>query len=240
MALIDIRKQFIKTSGRWDLVVDDVDYADNGADFYINAGMKMLDRLVDIPDSTARIFYKPIAGEYSLTINSDCRAIKEVWANNDTSRWMLTKVEPEDLKIKYNLVVESTTAGKPLYYSYIDSRSLAADYQDDLGEFLNKTAVDGSGYGFRGIVFAPPLDDEYVIEVIGLFKQLTLTNDSDSNFWTFKESDLLLRAALYKLEAFSRGTENAKNWLSAILDDVRFLDYDVAEEESYGIDQMKG
>ena len=240
MNLLEIRTQFVKTSGRYDLVVDSVDYADNGADFYINAGQKFLDQLVTVPDSQANIFFAPIAGEYTITVDKSCRAIYEVWANDSESRWPLNKLELADFKYRYNKPVSSITSSAPCDYTFMDMRSISPDAQSSLAEFLSKTAVEGSGFGYRGIVFGPQFDTTYVIEVIGLFGQILLSSDEDSNFWSFKYPHLLIMAALYKLEVLSRGTENAKNWLSAIQADVQLIDFDVVNEESYDIDQMEG
>ena len=240
MNLLDIRKKVVQLSGRYDLVVDAVDYADNGMDFYINAGMSMLDKLVTIPDSTARLFYSPIAGEYSITLPSDARVIQEVWASNVDNRYQLIKLTPAEFKSYYCNPISSTTADEPVHYSLIDTRSLAPDLQNSLETYLDKPAVEGSGHGFRGIVFGPQFDATYDIEVVGLFRQVTLSSDADTNFWTFKEPLLLISAALYKLEARSRGTEYAKNALNAINDDILLLDYDMVEEESQDIDQIEG
>jgi len=240
MTLLEVRTKVVQISGRYDLVVNAIDYADDGADFYINAAIKMLDRMVDLPDSLANIFYEPDAGEYSITIPNSCRVLQEVWANDSEGRWKLEYLEPDVFRKKYSSPVNDIPTGSPIYYTFIDSRSLVSAYQDHLAEFIDKYAIEGSGYGTRGVVFGPPLDVSHVIDVIGLFHQVMLNDDSDSNFWTYKEEDLLVRTALYKLEAHSRGTENAKNWLSAIRDDVLLIDFDVAAEESQGVTQMEG
>ena len=240
MNLLDIRKKVVQLSGRYDLVVNSTDYADNGMDYFINAGMSMLDKMVTIPDSTARLFYSPVAGEYSITLPSDSRVLQEVWASNAEARYQLSKLTPSEFKEYYCEPISETTAGAPMHYAFIDLRSLAPDLQSSLAEYLDKPAAEGSGHGFRGLVFGPQFDAQYDIEVVGLFKQITLSADADINFWTFKEPDLLVRAALYKLEVHSQGTENAKNWISAIRDDIMLLDFDMAEEESYDIDQLEG
>lgn len=240
MNLLDIRTKVVQVSGRYDLVVDSTDYADNGMDYYINEAMLMLDRLVNIPDSIARLFYAPVAGEYAITVASDARVIQEVWASNSDGRYKLTKLTPSEFKTEYCSPLADITAGSPIHYAFIDTRSLAPDLQNSIETFIDKTAVEGSSHGFRGIVFGPQFDEPYGIEVVGLFRQVTLAADEDTCYWTFKEPGLLVRATMYKLEADSRGTENAKNWLSAIRDDVTLLDWDVAEEESYDVDQMEG
>ena len=45
MNLKEIREQFVKRSGRYDLVSSTTNWTDNGADFFIRNGQKLLDRL---------------------------------------------------------------------------------------------------------------------------------------------------------------------------------------------------
>lgn len=239
MNLIEIRTMLLEKSGRYDLV-DPSTFADNGMDFHINAGQKYLDKLVTIPDSLANIFFAPIAGEYTITVDKSYRAIYEVWANDSESRWPLNKLELSDFKYKYNKPVSSTTSASPCDYTFMDMRSISPDAQSSLAEFLSKTAVEGSGFGYRGIVFGPQFDTTYVIEVIGLFSQILLTSDNDSNFWSFNYPHLLIMATLRAIETFNRNTEGVRDWTASIISETNELDLDVAEEESYGVDQMEG
>lgn len=241
MNLLDIRKKVIQTSGRYDLVVDSVDYVDNGANFFINAGMNMLDRMVDIPESFARLYYPLAAGEYALTFQFNCRYITDVWINDTENRTQLEKISLDTLRDYYNEPATSTTYGTPTAFAIANLRALETTSKDSLATFIDKTWTEtDTKYDYRGIVLAPPADTDYVVEISGMFKQTPLALDADQNFWTIQEADLLIRAALYKLEAFSRGTENAKNWLSAIYEDIRQIDLDIAAEESYGINQLNG
>lgn len=241
MNLLQLRTKFVQISGRYDLVIDSVDYADQGADYYINAGMHMLERLSDLTENKARLFYALASGEYALTFQHNCRLIQEVWANSSTERFPLEKISLAELKEEYYKLASSEDTGEPAYYAIAELRALETTDQISLGTFIDKNWLeDETKYDYNGIVIVPPADESYVIEISGLFKNVDLSNDSDQNFWTLQESDLLLRAALYKLEAFSRGTENAKNWLSAIRDDVFELNKDLAQEESIDVDQMEG
>lgn len=241
MNLLQIRTKFVQISGRYDLVVDTTDWADNGANYYINAGMHMLERMSDLTENKARLFYALGSGEYALTFQHNCRLIQEVWANSSTERFPLEKVSLAELKKEYYKLASSEDTGEPAYYALAELRALETTDQLSLGTFIDKTWLESdTKYDYNGIVIVPPADTSYVIEISGLFKNVDLSSNSDENFWTIQESDLLLRAALYKLEAFSRGTENAKNWLSAIKEDVFELNKDLAQEESVGIDQMEG
>lgn len=241
MDLLEIRTQFVKTSGRYDLVVDSVGYADQGADFYINAGLRMLNRMTEIPNNLAKLYFPLAVNEYAITFQHSCRAILDVWINNSETRTRLEKVELIELKEYYNNIASATINGTPNAYALAELRALETTDRDSLGTFINKTWLeDDTKYDYRGIIIVPPADGNYVVEISGLFKDVFLSNDADENYWTIEEEDLLIRSALYKLEAFSRGTENAKNWLSAIRDDVRLIDHDIAEEESNGINQLRG
>lgn len=241
MNLLSLRTQFVKLSGRYDLVVNTSTYADNGADFYINAGQKLLDRLVSVPNTFARIYLPLSSGEYSLTWQYHNRAIKEVWATNTTERYKLKKKSLSELKELYSSTVSATTNGAPIYYAPAELIAPETTAKGSLATFIDKTWTESdTKYNYRGIVISPPADESYVIEVSGLFDQFVLTNNTDENFWTIEHSALLLRASLYQLESFSRGTENAKNWLSAIETDVMLIERDIVEEEIADVDQMEG
>jgi len=239
MNLLEIRTDLAGKSGRYDLV-NSTTFADTGMDFHINAGQKYLDKLVTVPDSQANIFFAPVADEYSITIDKSCRAIYEVWANDDENRWPLNRMELSDFKARYDQSITSITSGKPSDYTFMDMRSISPDEQSTLAEFLSKPAVEGSGFGYRGIVFGPQFDITYVIEVIGLFSQIILTSDSDSNFWSFNYPHLLIMAALRSIESFDRNSEGVKDWSASIITETNELDFDVVEEESYDADQMEG
>lgn len=241
MSLLEVRTQFVKTSGRYDLVDDDVSFSDNGADYYINAGQKLLDRLVTVPENTATLFFDIAIGEYSLTFQHSCRAIKTVYVNNTESRFRLEKVTLQDLKTIYAGTVAETDTGTPAYFALADLRALETTDKTSLGTFINLTHEEtDEKYDYRGIIIVPPVDEAYTVEISGLFSQNTLSSDADENFWTLQAEDLLLQAALYKLEVFSRGTENAKNWMSAIRTDVMELEKDFIEEETADVDAMEG
>lgn len=241
MNLLDIRTKFVQLSGRYDLVDDPVNWSDNGADFYINSGQNYLDRLVTVPENTATIFLPLASGEYSLMFQHSCRSIKTVFANNTEDRIELEKVSLQELKTKYAETVGETDTDAPAYYALADLRALETTVKNDLGTFINLTHDETNAkYDYRGLIIVPPVDEAYTIEISGLFLQNKLTSDTDENYWTQAAPDLLLKASLYQLEAFSRGTENAKNWLSAILSEVHELEKDFIEEDVATVDTMKG
>ena len=193
-----------------------------------------------VPESVGNIYYELAANAYGLSWKHGTRAIQEVWIENADERTLLTKVSLQELKTEY-FDIATTETGRPAYYAVANLKGVETTKKDSLATFIENVyaeSTDSSEY--RGIVLVPPADQKYVVQVVGLFKNLVLSSDTDSNFWSIEEPDLLLRAALYELESFSRGTENAKNWLSAIQTDVQLLEFDTIEEESYNRNQMEG
>lgn len=241
MNLLEIRTQFIKLSGRYDLVVDSISYVDNGANFFINEGIHFLERLVEVPEASARLFYPLAAGEYSITFQHKCRAIREVWINDAEERFELTKVPLRDLRAYFADAIGDLETGEPSYFSLASLRALETTSRDSLATFLDKTWNEGDKkYDYRGIIIAPPSDSNYVVEINGLFKQANLLSNVDENFWTVEEPHLTIRAALFKLESSMRGAANAKAWLDSIKIDCIEIDKDIIAEQIFDINQLEG
>ena len=152
MNLVEIRETVVKISGRYDLVVDTTNWADNGMDFYINAGQNMLDRLGIIKENEIALAMTLAIGDYSVTFSQRCMSILEVWVSSTTDRSKLEKVKKlSDLKEYYPELVSEITTGTPLYYHPASVRALEAAERDDLGTFLN-LALPDVDLDYRGII----------------------------------------------------------------------------------------
>lgn len=223
MTLLDIRTNFIKDSGRNDLVVDLTDYADRGANRFINAGQRFLDGLIDTPQSQAKYEETLVVGATAITF-SDCRVIEEVYLTNARDGiHYLTKVGLSDLREAFP-ELSSETQGTPTYYAINVIRVIDTELTEAI----------------KGITFMSPADDTYDMVVEGKFFAKKLVEDDDINFWTENHDDILLMAALYKLETFYRNREGAKDWLQGIMEGIRGIDHDMIAEEIAGINQIKG
>lgn len=233
MNLLGIRQKFITFSGRYDLATtegaDDHD-TDGGADFFINAGQRFLDRRFQTPKSYGRRFDEVIAGTWYLTFQN-CRAIEAVWCNSDDDRWQLKKYDYDVIRRNYPGLVSGTDGGTPGYYCPLVLRSIDATDIDAQGEFFNYVMAADDGT-YNGILFVPPTDASYVIETIGKFYHDALSDNDDENFWTTVSPDTLIKAALYQLEVSYRNTEGQKDWLAAITIEGRDLEFDAVEQES--------
>jgi hypothetical protein len=243
MNLLEIRTEFIRRSGRYDLVVDAVSFVDNGANFYINSGQRFLDRLDTLPKSTGRHFTEVESGR-NYAIFPYCRAIKEVWAMTTSGRTKLAKKEMSDLREYYADGVSSLTGGTPLYYAPAVMRVIPESDRLAIGEFEGildfADVMFDKHYEYNGVVFYPPPDETYVIEVWGLFYSPTLDTDLQESFWSVVHPEILLMAAMHQLEIMYRNTEGAKDWLAAITGEVSGLGKDFVEEHIAEVSQMEG
>lgn len=236
----EIREQFVKLSGRYELVVDAVDYADNGANFYIHAGQRMLDKLAGFPKDLGRHFETVPVGTYYITFTG-CRSIHEVWAANSTDRWQLTALTNQEFDTNYAKPFGSVTTGKVSYFTKAKLRGIP-DFTavDAISGYAEEIASDNSQIATTGIMFMPPVDEETQIEVIGLFDTYKLSSEADKNYWTETNPEALVFAALYKLEVSYRNSEGANDWLREIMRIVADIDKDEVAEDTYQAEEMAG
>ncbi len=98
MNLLNIRTQWVERTGRFDLVVDTNDYVDNGANFFIQAGQRLLDSILPYRKDIGRHHETVNANQSSILIKH-VRAIDSVYVTQSgearepltrkTYSWML-------------------------------------------------------------------------------------------------------------------------------------------------------
>jgi hypothetical protein len=239
MDLKAIRTQFVKITGRYDLVVDASAWVDNGANYYIQAGQDMLERLIGtLPDSEGRIWRKVAIGGYYVSFQKRCRTIKEVWVNTSDERYQLVKKDWEWLKENYSETISASDNGQPLYYCPAKLREVDATDKGSTGVFYNYTTATSKDY--RGIIFLPATDEQVDIEILGNFYQPALSSDTDTNVFTILHPDTLIKAAVYQLELFYKDRYKLKSILDAISLDTLEIGKDIVEEEIQDVDQIEG
>lgn len=239
--LKDIRTLFAKRSGRYDLVVNTTDWADNGADAYIQAGSKMLDRRGETEFSKAK-HYEDAAADTWYKVFQECRAILDVWVSNDEFRKKLLLRDADTFRAYYNQPAGDIDSGVPTYYTPALLRTHPQGNTIYLEKFVDTTYSEGSKYDYEynGVMWMPPTDEAIIVEVQGLWYSKTLALDADKNYWSVNHPEALLMAASYKLEVSYRNTEGAKDWLAAIDLQLSDLDKDLVEQQASGVTQMKG
>lgn len=226
MTLLEIRTQLVKVSGRFDLVANTTSYADDGADFFIQAGQRMLDTLLDTPKSSAEFRKELPAGDYKLSF-SEARAIKGVWViSDDDGIEKLRRNTIDELREKYGEdgAFGDVDDGTPRDWGLAITRREAA-------VTANETGVE--------ILLLPPAETAMDIIVEALYLSPKLSDDADESWWSINYPDLLIQAALYKAETFLRNTQGARDWLEALQMAVTLIDHDQVEQAIAQVDQMK-
>ena len=242
MTLLAVRQWFIRESGRYDLIVDDTTWEDNGANAYINAAQRALDRMQHTTFGEGHNWQAAVVNQRHVVFGF-CRAILRVFATkiSDDSRTELTKETLAYVKSEH--FAENAETGTPLYYApgifrlapesemAIGDIDVPANYLDYIGE---------APQDFNGILFTPACDESYAIETWGYFYSPTLTLDTDVSWWTNNHPELLVMATQMTLEKFLRNSEGVKDWMLVIKDHLQGIDFDLVEEQISGVNQMEG
>ena len=247
MNLLQFRQFFRKTSGRYDLV--NSDGSDNGANNFINAAQRYLDRLADIPAAKGRLFKEIAAGDYLVKFQL-CRAVLEVWCvgTNDAGelvRLPLTRYNYSDLRGVDEMTLDEayvksaadTDQDRPTYYALSTVRMMK-ESNGGIGSMMDVLA-DGHQL-YNGIYLMPPADASYVIEIVGNFYSETLSADTDSSYWTEQHSTLLYAATMRQLEIVHRNREGVRDWDDAIGADIVGIDMDGVTQDVSDIEEMEG
>lgn len=242
MNLLQLRTKLINLSGRFDLVIDTTDYADNGADFFIYEGQKHLDRLNETQKSWASCFRVVEVGFCAVQFPY-CRAVKEVWAMSTTERWQLEKKNLQDLITGYLADIPSArNTGTPLYYSpgltrYIPEGETADSFESFIG-WVEVPA--GDAHEYNTVLLNVPTDEQIALDIKGLFYSMELVNDTDENHWSTAHPGLLIMSALRMMEVFNRNTQGVNDWDNAISKYNTQLGMDLVEELIAEVSQMGG
>jgi hypothetical protein len=242
MNLLEIRTQFIKISGRYDLISSVEDYTNNGADFYIQSGQDMLDRMANFRHSPKKVF-KTLAVDGWYAVYNKCRAVKRVWISKSDSKYELAKRDLHELKNYYGKPASEIDSGNPLYYSpCVTLQGPGADETEmTIDSFGGSATTDSSSpYDNNAILILPPTDTELEVEIHGLFYSNTLSENTDQSVWSVLFPMVLIWAALYQLEVSYRNTRGAEDWLLAITRELTNIDKDGVEEEIAGVNQIEG
>ena len=235
MVISDIRTLFKERSG-------DLNMTDADIDRHINNGIQLLDMLTQYSHAPAKHYAELVAGSYRHTFNSVCRAVKEVWIiDSADGRSKLEKVTLSALREQYPDVPD-TDAGKPLYYANAINRSYPETFDETTlsAEFRDHIDTSITAYNIDGILFMPPTDETYVIEVIGKFHSPALSDAVMQNWWSVNYDEAVLLAALHKLETFYRNSEGAADYMRTLSGTIKGISDDKAEEDAQDYSVMIG
>jgi hypothetical protein len=242
MNKLQIRTQFAKLSGRYDLV--NADFTDNGADFFVESGQRFLDRLIQTPKSTARSFLLLETGKTTVVFQN-CRAIKHVYVADTTERLALERKSLSWMRENYSGILSEIGTGAPLYYT---PAYLRMNPETKLAQLKDVALYLGYGYDvmvgdhveYNGVLVMPPADQNYMIEVEGLFYTPLLDGETDSNYWSVNHSNVLIMAAIREIEVFNRNSEGMRNWMTSIQEEFKGLESDLVEFNMEDDEEMAG
>lgn len=251
MNLGQIRAQFVITSGRQDLVKttgengDEDTNADDGANFYINSGQRLLDNMIDHPAQLSRYQEDITAGTYTVSVQY-LRSLFTVHAVNADGRTELIEKSYEGLRNKYKCGFDEVTQGPPIYYSAgpaktaPQQRTLDADSYTDEFTYDHQDIVWGDNFDYRIITIMPPPDGTFTIVVAGRYNQPVMAADSDETWWSVNYPFVLIQATSAALETAYRNSEGFKDWITAIRLSLDGIDKDSILEDMYKPARMRG
>lgn len=222
MNLREIREQFILKSGRYDLIEEDG--RDNGANFFIQAGQRFIDKQGDFG-----------TGQIASWIGSTKVGVEEYEVANC---WSITSLYIrkgdcwETIERVHSLACDKCRLTTDSYYAVVPMNSFpklqgakakdvdipASMLSQSLGE---KTVAFTTGMKIK--IWPTPTQVQ-LLKAIGHFYSTPLLIDTDVSYWSEQYPETLLKAAMYELEVFYRNTEGANDWLEAVMIDLQRLE----------------
>ena len=230
MNLLEVRTQFVKQTGRYDLKTGATTFEDNGADYYIQAGQRLLDRLLEFSKDEGEMTINLATSAISTTLHN-VRSVREIAVadTGDATIRYLTRRSMSEMRSNYGDEVSnlaSVTAAEPTSWSLAWLRTNVS----------RTTTTEGNT---KLLITMPPADRTYTLRLRGLFGSPALSANTSVSFWTIQHPDILIWAAMYQLEVAYRNFEGSKAILSNLLEMVETLDNEVVEQGQVEMDQLK-
>lgn len=237
MTLLEIRQKFVESSGRYDLVVDTTSWADNGADWFIRAGQRYLDRKLETGNARARFFGTLKAGQHTLRIPT-ARVIEKVFRITSEGKFQIPEATTDSMRRLLNELAEQGETSAPSYYTPTPIRIAPdSDFSNIRGDYATVTYEDDN---FTGVFFGAIADADYGLEIEGLYYSKTLSQDVHKSFWSEQHPEILVMAAFMSMERFYRNFEGSKEARAQVEDLVQQLDFDYVAQEIVNISVLEG
>lgn len=227
MTLLELREQFVKASGRTDLVVDTQNYADNGADRFIRAGQKFLDDILPTPKSSAEVKKKISQGTAEVSFPQVRSILKVRVQESGEKPQILDELPLFKFYDKYGdlkYIKSEADEGKPKRYA--------------LGILRDEFPTSFSE-GERQIIFHPPADGNYDLVLTAEYFSAQLEDDSDESWWSIVYPNVLIMSARRRLEIEHRNREGARQFEEHIRRKLQDIDSNIVREDSSGIASME-
>lgn len=230
MDYIDIRNEFKRLSGRYDLEDNTVDT--DMIDFFMNSAQRYLDRKLAAGKMEARFPIVLAPGDF-IVRTEQIRSIKEVWATNSVgNRWELKRMTMNEFRWYFGKEYSLLTPGLPSKYAIGKFRPVpdnlipSANMQD-----VEDVIVSNENYKYNGVIISPPTSEEITLTIWGLFYSPALSYSKLSkSYWTENHSDMLIQAAMMKVSSFYGDPTRAEEHKKSLIEDLIGLDFDLVDE----------
>lgn len=239
--LSEVRLEFVKTSGRYDLLVDGdlTDNTDNGANRFVNLGQRYLDRRITPAANDRRLMAVLASGEYLFEVTG-LRFIKHLFVKTSTTGVNITRygMPIADFKASYPDNPSEWDSGQPCYWAH-NVIGLAPSQAEETSETFASAGVQdyaditfGSAYDTEGLIFYPKADASYTLDLWGQFWSPTLSEDSDVSFWSTNYDRLLSLAACYEEARDAGRQDRVEYWLATMGEEISEIVNDEIERET--------
>lgn len=260
--LLDIRTKFYGRSGRADMVnastYANITGVTGGADFFINAGQRMLDEKHTSHRQIQRYPVNFATGQYAALVSGMRTATMVRYVTDEGKKKTLDYVDYDTFTEyfpKLNLLatgdppinlVDTQSTGTPTIWTMPPTSIIemwnneftAAD--QNLNKDLDGVFIGDGQYNATAVLIGAPPDRTMQVTIFGRGYSRPLSADTDTSYWSVRDPELLLAAALYKLEEFYSNSEGQSDKMQAILDKLNDLDKDEAEYDSIGVERLEG
>jgi len=242
MTRLEIVTNLVRLSGHNELVADAAsnDYTDNGANYFVNAGQRWLDRQFEYKKAKTWLYKSLATGEYLVTF-SKARYVSQVWAAlSDGTRRQLEHRTETQYRSTYSDSLD-VDSGAPLVWAPA-TVSLAPEHgEDDAADFATAGLLDyaniqfGDSYLVDAITVGPPVEATTTIQVLARWYSMDLADNADVSFWSVNEPNMLIRAARMVMEQeLHRNKDGADAFKEDLLLDLVKLYHALVAEEVAG------
>lgn len=148
-------------------------------------------------------------------------------------------------------LISQRPSAVPTFFSLASLRRVpSADLVDsDTSPYTGQLAFIETGVSEakNGIIFDCPTDQDYLLEIYSQFYSIPFqpfiddaTVGNTGTYWSIRYPEILLHAAMLKLEIMYRNSEGAKDWLNAINMATIEMHYNSYEQETLNTNKMEG
>lgn len=237
MQLSEIREKFIELSGRYDM------QGNTKSHFFINAGVRLLDRMSRFAHTDAVSLRQVPVGTTHLVL-SDCQLISSVhFIEDGLTKYEVELIEHSEFVQLYPQSLSNMPLGRPMFCALGTLRhspDLLDLSAEDFPVPADYALVAADYYSRQALYLGPAASTAGWLRIEGSFYSRDMSVDTDKSYWSVRYPDLLIKAALYQLEVAYRNTEGARDWMAAIVLELDNLDKDALEQHIQYIDQMEG